>query len=334
MLERLFYYNANTHNVHSGDCVKRAISLAFNLDYEYVAKLLRQKAKELKISSWQFPTVFIPVIKDLLPYGDLKEISVEATIEEFAEHYNIGTYIVSCGNKYPNHLLCIIDGNIYDSWDSSNLNCFTAYEIDSKKSDIYSYDEQRDKLKEYANQICSDLISKYNFKYGFLSCTDDSDFFVSDFAFSFFIRYHLDEIGYKNYGDLCESVEFTFSPRRSLEDNKSAIFKLCKNIISKLAKTVKDYIEEYESQETYEDLFKYDNAGIKYKLPLWAQKLLIKANRYFSYNYGCRIYSLVFQPLKNDPNQSELEIEELLVSEIKKDLEQYRKTFERPGIDY
>ena len=51
MLEKLIYYNANTHNVHSGDCVKRAISLAFNLDYEYIAKLLRQKAKELRINS-------------------------------------------------------------------------------------------------------------------------------------------------------------------------------------------------------------------------------------------------------------------------------------------
>ena len=75
MLEKLIYYNANTHNVHSGDCVKRAISLAFNLDYEYIAKLLRQKAKELRINSWQVPSVFIPVIEDLLPYGDLNKLS-------------------------------------------------------------------------------------------------------------------------------------------------------------------------------------------------------------------------------------------------------------------
>lgn len=334
MLEKLIYYNANTHNVHSGDCVKRAISLAFNLDYEYVAKLLRQKAKELRTNSWQVPSVFIPVIEELLPYGDLKEISTTDTVADFAEVHNVGTYIIQCGKDYPNHLLCVIDGNIYDSWDSSNLKCFNVYIIDNKASKIYSYDDQKNELKDYANKVCSELISQYNFKYGFLSCTDDSEFFVSDFAFNFFIRYHLDEIGYENHGDLCDSVEFTFSPRRSLEENQKVIFKLCKKVITKLAKVVQAYISEYESQEYYEDLFKYDRASIKYKLPLWSQKLLIKADRYFSYNYGSYIYNLVFQPLQEDPNQEELEIKELLVSEIKKDLEQYRKTFERPDIDY
>lgn len=334
MLEKLIYYNANTHNVHSGDCVKRAISLAFNLDYEYIAKLLRQKAKELRINSWQVPSVFIPVIEDLLPYGDLKEIYNNGTVAEFTAAHSVGTYIIQCGEEYPNHLLCVIDGNIYDSWDSSNLKCFNTYIIDNKASNIYSYDEQKNQLKDYANKVCSELISQYGFKYGFLSCTDDSEFFVSDFAFNFFIRYHLDEIGYKNYGDLCDSVEFTFSPRRSLEENQKVIFKLCKKVITKLAKVVQAYISEYESQEYYEDLFEYDRASIKYKLPLWSQKLLIKADRYFSYNYGSYIYDLVFQPLQGDPNQYELEIKELLVSEIKKDLEQYRKTFERPDIDY
>ena len=337
MLEKLIYYNANTHNVHSGDCVKRAISLAFNIDYEYTAKLLRQKAKELRVDSWQVPSVFIPVIKDLLPYGDLDEISTKATptVAEFADSHSTGTYIIQCGDTYPNHLVCVIDGNIYDSWDSGNLICFNIYIIDHKASKIYFYEEQKDLLKDYANQVCSELISQYNFKYGFLSCTDDSEFFVSDFAFNFFIRYHLDEIGYKNYNDLCDSVEFTFSPRRSLEENKKVIFNLCKKVIVRLAKNAKAYISEYDSKEYYENLFEYDRANIRYKLPLWAQKLLIKADRYFNYNYGCQIYDLVFQPLQNDPNQTNLELEELLeellVSEIKKDLEQYRKTFKRPN---
>ena len=154
-----------------------------------------------------------------------------------------------------------------------------------------------------------------------------------EYGFSLTIKYNLTEIGVKSL-DLYEIIDYTFSPRRSAEENKKSIFKLSKTIITKFAKSIKEHIEEYETDDTYEDQFEGDYAGIMYKLPLWAQKLLIKSYRIFSWNYGQKIYDLELQPLNGDKNRDNLILQEPTLTDIKKDLEQYRKTFERPGLDY
>lgn len=335
MIEAIKYYNANTHNMTSGDCVKRAISLAFDLDYEYVAKLLRQKAKELNISSWQFYPVFSSVIKDLVG-ANLDIVNAQGeTLDNFANSHNIGTYIVLCKNQREMHLVTIIDGVIYDSWDSRDSIINTVIRIKSESTQLYDFTEQRDILKDYAIIVLNDLIKKFNFKYGHFTTEDSSDFFFDmEYGFSITCKYNLTDIGIKRIGDLLEIIDYTFSPKRSLEDNKKLVYKLSKLVISRLAKKIKDYIAEYESNEQYEDLLQGDYANILYKLPLWSQKLLISSYRIFSWNYGQKVYDLEFQPLQQDPNRDNLELKEPTLNEIKKQLELYRKTFERPGIDY
>lgn len=335
MLEKLIYYNANTHSVNSGDCVKRAISLAFDLDYEYVAKLLRQTAKDYGLKYWNTSNVFEKVINELYPTGEPKVLYSDSTVGEFSLSHNEGTYIVLCGdNKSTSHLVCIIDGNIYDSWDSSDLICYKIYKINSVSNNLYSFDSQKEELKTFANTYISDLISRYNFEYGTLAVTDDSDFYTSDYAFSFTVSYLLNDINIKTGTDLIEPIEFTFSPRRNLEQNKKIVQKLCKTVITRLIKKIKAYLDEYKSQDIYEDKFENDSAGIYYRLPIWAQKLLISSRREFNWNWDQQIYRLRFQPLKQDPNQDILYIDALSITEVRKNLEYYKKTLERPDIDY
>jgi hypothetical protein len=268
-----------------------------------------------------------------MPNGQLTTLSAEGTVNDFAESHKTGTYLVCCGKTYSNHILCIIDGDIYDSWDSKNLNCYKIYKISETQSKLYTFDSQKDELKQYALAIIHELIKKYNFRYGALACTDDSDFYTSDFAFSLTLNYMLSDINIKTGTDLVEPIEFTFSPRRTVEENKKIIYKLCKTTITRLAKNIQKYIDEYEDPVAYENLFEYDRANIYYKLPVWSQKLLIKADQYFSWFHGERIYELEFQPLFADKNQENIVIKERTVTDIKRALELYRKTFTRPDYE-
>ena len=55
-------YNANNRGKSVDDCVKRGISLAFDLPYAEVGKILNAKMKELRKSAWNIQPVFEPVI--------------------------------------------------------------------------------------------------------------------------------------------------------------------------------------------------------------------------------------------------------------------------------
>lgn len=46
------------------------------------------------------------------------------TIEDFCEEYPLGTFVVAVNN----HVLTVIDGNYYDSWDSGNENPIYYFE--------------------------------------------------------------------------------------------------------------------------------------------------------------------------------------------------------------
>lgn len=42
------------------------------------------------------------------------------TVKDFCEDYKNGTYILWVDGQESGHVLCVIDGNYYDTWDSGN----------------------------------------------------------------------------------------------------------------------------------------------------------------------------------------------------------------------
>jgi len=125
----LVYEFTNPHpkGIKTGDCVVRAVSLAFDKDYLEARRDLNKAKRESKFDSYK-DTKFI--------YDYLKEyerliIAVERgkprmKADEFVGKYGKGTYIV----KMAKHIACIKNGKLLDTWDSSEKTIYTAWKIE------------------------------------------------------------------------------------------------------------------------------------------------------------------------------------------------------------
>lgn len=133
----LVRYNANTRGTSTGDCTARAISLAFNIDYTKARKALNNSAKENWKEKWNYNSInnVKKVIQDLGGGPEIK-CDEKITLGDWADKYSSGVYIVHCNRTgQPHgpggHLVCVIDGKIYDSWDSRNYYPVSYHVIES-----------------------------------------------------------------------------------------------------------------------------------------------------------------------------------------------------------
>lgn len=118
----LKYYNANTRHVQTGDCVKRALAVAFRRDYDEVSRSLNRIKNAINAPRFNSMSV-------IRQYLSSEGVSLEnapqpyLTVAEFAESVLSGTYLCLTGNENKTaitHMLCIVDSDVYDSWDSMN----------------------------------------------------------------------------------------------------------------------------------------------------------------------------------------------------------------------
>lgn len=148
-------YNANNRGKNVGDCVKRAISIAFDLPYSEVSKILNTKMKELRKTQWNIMSVFIPVMEEL---GATKTpIGNYPTLEEWVDTQAdpSKTYILLVGKKQggTDHLVCVRNGKIWDSWDSRDriiTSCWTV-------NDDVQHKELTD-IKDHLVELSDDYI--------------------------------------------------------------------------------------------------------------------------------------------------------------------------------
>lgn len=112
--------------------------MAFDIDYNKVASMLQKKRRDMDEYAWNITPVFSKVIEDL--GGQDMLLTEEITVGEFCEEYPNGTYIIKCKNpshkKKITHLVCIIDGDIYDTFDPSKYNVQWVWKIKEDKEDI------------------------------------------------------------------------------------------------------------------------------------------------------------------------------------------------------
>lgn len=111
------YYNPNPLNLSIGDCTIRAISCALNITWEQTYNLLARQGFQM----CDMPSsnrVWGQLLKD---YGFKKYQLPDTcpdcyTIRDFCFDHPRGIYIAGTGE----HVVCIINGNYYDSWDSGS----------------------------------------------------------------------------------------------------------------------------------------------------------------------------------------------------------------------
>lgn len=111
------YFNNNPAGRMVGDCSVRAVSAALNLSWDDAFDLLAHNAKEM----CDMPSSDAVWGSVLRQHGFVRSIIPSScpdcyTIGEFAYDFSRGMYVLGTGQ----HVATVIDGVIYDSWDSSS----------------------------------------------------------------------------------------------------------------------------------------------------------------------------------------------------------------------
>jgi hypothetical protein len=111
------YCNPNPSGKNVGDCVIRAISICMDKDWE---------TTYIDICFQGFIDHDIPssnaVWSNYLKKNGFRSSVISAdcpdcyTISEYVRKHPYGRYILATGS----HVVCVIDGNYYDAWDSGN----------------------------------------------------------------------------------------------------------------------------------------------------------------------------------------------------------------------
>lgn len=110
-------YNPNPAGRNVGDCAVRAITVALDIDWEDAYELLARAAFNMA----DMPSSDSVISAILRSNGFYRDIVPNTcpdcyTVKEFAKDHPVGVYVV----KTNEHVVSILDGIVYDSWNSSN----------------------------------------------------------------------------------------------------------------------------------------------------------------------------------------------------------------------
>lgn len=111
------YYNPNPTGRNVGDCAVRAISKAFDIDWEEAYDLISDAAR-LMGDMPSADSVWGAVLRQ---HGFYRRAIPNScpncyTAEDFCMDHPYGTYVLGFGG----HVATVKDGRLFDSWNSSN----------------------------------------------------------------------------------------------------------------------------------------------------------------------------------------------------------------------
>lgn len=110
-------YNPNPVGRHVGDCAVRAVSKALDVDWETAYLMIAMNGLEMG----DMPSSDA-VWGAVLRQNDFYKKAIPNycpecyTAREFCKDFPFGTYVLGFGG----HVATVINGNLYDSWDSSD----------------------------------------------------------------------------------------------------------------------------------------------------------------------------------------------------------------------
>lgn len=124
-------YNPNPRGINTGDCVIRAICKALDKEWEKV--YMELTVKGLEKAMWGDTNA---VWEKYLKEHGFEQIVIPDTcpdcytIADFADDHPIGTFIVATGT----HVVCVQDGNYFDTWDSGGQIPSYYFEVKETKT--------------------------------------------------------------------------------------------------------------------------------------------------------------------------------------------------------
>lgn len=111
------YYNTNPSNKTVGDCVVRAISTVLKRRWEEIYDDLAYLGRDMH----DMPSSNAVWSEYLFEKGFTRRVIPDTcpscyTVRRFCDDHKIGAYLLATGS----HVVAVIDGNYYDTWDSGD----------------------------------------------------------------------------------------------------------------------------------------------------------------------------------------------------------------------
>jgi len=348
-------YNANNRGTDTGDCVKRALSMAFDMDYVAVGRELNAIMKEQRASAWNTNIVFESFIRNHGGGHIMKAPDNTKTLEETVDSLGSGVYLFETSRKpgqkagWGDHLVCAIDGQIFDSWDSRRQ-YVTGYWIVEGRNALELTDIQ-DHLKDlsiYAQKVISQHVEKYFNKHDLHNIGRWQIGYIQyeGYSIKINVHVHLYPDGEDNDSlDYHFKLAYVFKPTTTLEQARKQIEDVTKvRIYDRFYTIIHQLNDHREAIELYKKAGHGKNEGpfLPYSgveerffnsLPGWVKPFVTDV---FIQSPGQYIdsYDLRILPLPGDPDNSKVSFYGYESSTIKEELARYKNDFSRPGVDY
>lgn len=346
-------YNANSRNNDTGDCVVRSISLAYGKDYDETHKELLSLARDMRVDKYNYIHVFSRYLNELGHMGETKAENFYSgrgnskhtepfTIEDFCKDNPHGTFILLNG-KEPgdsDHLACVIDGNLYDSWDSSGQYVTRIWVIKpsvTEKVDIVDVSTLEHDVDEKINAFLLTQTKKMPYaSFRYISLNDTKNV---DYGTSFMIVMTIDTEGDLRAYDGIYNKRFVVkcNPRKSYEDQIAALLEKARVAVREWIYSYRKCIEDLRKMRTIQTHPKfYGSRMLLTKFPEWIIPLVIEAVDNGSSEYYDR-YEVFTEALPGDPRGGEfpeVRFRADTIPELRSNFEDYRNNYDRADYDY
>ena len=267
-------------------------------------------------------------------------IGTDTTVEEFSNICNTGTYLLEVGPKgssRSNHLVCVIDGDYYDSWDCSNNIVYNVYTVSADSSPSPSLPGISD-IKDELIEFVRSCLDKYNIKMPWATFQLLKPYQPDDYTYQQVVRCKLDavqleEVGYGDFYAPTYKYTVKLNPRQDLETNLSKIKEKLRVRLREWAYSVRVDIEADLAAcrlETRPDF--YGDTRLLLKLPEWCRPLVssVEDEGERASQYSDR-YILYMSPLPDDPyhdQSEELRFIARTLTELRNELKLYYENYD------
>lgn len=351
----LVKYNANSRNNRVGDCVKRALSVAYSMDYDAVGAELNRIKRAIGGYEYNDLSVFTKFMRNRGDKFTKLSPSKYITVADFADLHTSGVWLILCGksinNRDTSHLLAIVNGDVYDSWNSMGYYVKDYANVSSGRSDVYEAD-----WSDVANNVAHNVYDyvMFTLKDKQLSCMDvscEQTATGKNHTYQVYMSCKLGEVPqsckyYSNrkYGHY---IIIKINPRLSEDENISILTKKCKQKAYDWLYNMKDNIVQHQKAEALitHEKFRGDRI-LLLKCPEWARPYIHwtydrgSVMSQDSYNYWPR-FEVDMYPLPDDPRQkdswtrhSSVHFEADTLRDLREQFEMYKEDYSRPGYDY
>lgn len=346
-------YNANSKHNHTSDCVKRSLMLAYGLDYDDVSNELNAIKRKYNLPKFNIRPVYGKFIENhgLVQAGRSSQfvgLSEGSTVTDFCNKFSDGVFILLVGEtkSSSDHMVCVIDGDFWDSWDCSDRIVNYIYVIESGK-DSHVQDVDVSNIKLEIKEYIKDFLSKTSqSKMPYAEFVLEYDESLDNYTHVYYLTVNFNDeykskLGYLSFNNLTgyfsRKVVIKLHPRQTIEDNLTRIKSKLHYQLREWAYSVRKEIQDdiAKSELKTHPNFSGDES-VLLKLPENMRTLLKRAEDRGSNEYSSRYYAEM-DNLPDDPRADEcfdVTFYAESIKELKTQIENYQKHFWRFNYDY